>query len=205
MKSLTTRLYEARVGQTTITFETPMAMALFCAELLGQISDGKYENSRPQNHWEWVGNVTCELGDEPGYVGPTHRLRYNLDEWPGYIKKGGDWAFAGRVLTYGKLALAMDKAGVAPKSIDALEFESVVCFAEIMEEEQFTDTKAIDEWAEQQMKEQYPRFDAKQWNAGKYKKYITDDVVKNFTELTYTERDLKADLQDMKEAVNTQK
>ena len=44
-------------GLTTLHFESVAAAFLYKFELSGQISDGKYENSRPSNHWIWITNT----------------------------------------------------------------------------------------------------------------------------------------------------
>lgn len=46
---------------TVITFRTQQLMDLFLNEMQGQISDGKWENSRNTN-WLWR-NIACVLGD----------------------------------------------------------------------------------------------------------------------------------------------
>ena len=105
----------------TIHFENASAMCLYCLEMEGQISDGKYENSRPYDHWRWVTRVTDMIVDgnkglEGDGVysrgmqrGETFVKKYNLNEWfTQYIKR---WRkkndakniWATRIIAYGKL------------------------------------------------------------------------------------------------------
>ena len=48
---------------TTIHFENASAMCLYFMEMEGQISDGKYENARPYDHWKWVTKVNNAVGN----------------------------------------------------------------------------------------------------------------------------------------------
>ena len=48
---------------TTIHFENASAMCLYFMEMEGQISDGKYENSRPYDHWKWVLDINNAVVD----------------------------------------------------------------------------------------------------------------------------------------------
>ena len=80
----------------TIHFKNASALCLYYMEMEGQISDGKYENSRPYDHWKWIGDVDKMVVDGTigiEAVGGNSRFwlasskNYNLREWPGYINK----------------------------------------------------------------------------------------------------------------------
>ena len=109
------------IKDITIHFENASAMCLYCLEMEGQITDGKYENSRPYDHWRWVTRVTDMIVDgnkglEGDGVysrgmqrGETFVKKYNLNEWfTQYIKR---WRkkndakniWATRIIAYGKL------------------------------------------------------------------------------------------------------
>lgn len=49
----------------TITFTSFGALALWEGEILGQMSDGLWENSRPHDHWEFWNRLTPSLGEAP--------------------------------------------------------------------------------------------------------------------------------------------
>ena len=109
------------VKDITIHFENASAMCLYCLEMEGQISDGKYENSRPYDHWRWVTRVTDMIVDgnkglEGDGVysrgmqrGETFVKKYNLNEWfTQYIKRwrkknDAENIWATRIIAYGKL------------------------------------------------------------------------------------------------------
>ena len=78
----------------TIHFKNASALCLYYMEMEGQISDGKYENSRPYDHWKWIGDIDKMVVDGTigiEGVGGNSRFwfasskNYNLREWPGYI------------------------------------------------------------------------------------------------------------------------
>ena len=81
-------------------FNTLAAALLYEWELSGQISDGKYENSRPYDHWRWI--LDTEIIVDPNSMNYTNRWigkKYNLNEWSKYMKDGdNDWAW--RVVKY---------------------------------------------------------------------------------------------------------
>ena len=76
-------------------FTTMAAALLYEWELSGQISDGKYENSRPYDHWNWI--TDCDVLIEPNglnYAERFLRKKYTLSEWSGYMKDGQNgWAW----------------------------------------------------------------------------------------------------------------
>ena len=76
-------------------FTTLAAALLYNWELSGQISDGKYENSRPYDHWKWI--TDCDVLIEPNglnYAERWLRKKYTLSEWSGYMKDGQNgWAW----------------------------------------------------------------------------------------------------------------
>lgn len=47
----------------TITLKTAAAASLFQHEIKGQMSDGRWENTRPYDHWRWWSNLNVVAGD----------------------------------------------------------------------------------------------------------------------------------------------
>lgn len=92
---------------TTLYFNNLSSALLYRFELEGQISDGKYENSRPYNHWRWVTDVKIVVDTKHRPMCSEGRRwfltskKYNLNEWPGLWKKGHNWAF--RAMQYIRL------------------------------------------------------------------------------------------------------
>ena len=192
-------------GLTTLHFESVAAAFLYKFELSGQISDGKYENSRPSNHWIWVTNAkivvdgssfyteTDERGEHPYYF--RHRLKnYNLREWPNYINSGKD-TWAERVLAYGKLGAALEsKEPFINNSINDDWFDNVDRLAEAW----YDAAKENKEFKDIEYKDYIKQF------IDKIDSNINNEkVYKKFCETEYTMNDLKNDLRSMAETVNT--
>ena len=92
----------------TIYFENQIQKALYKHELLGQISDGMWENSRPWDHWKSPCNAEVKIDAEnPRRVGRRTR-KYNftdgqLLEWVGdrmiILANMAENGFRGRALS----------------------------------------------------------------------------------------------------------
>ena len=69
-------------GHGTITFPTPTALALWEKEILGQLSDGMWENSRPHDHWRYWSRLDSEVRAGicalTGSMGGPQKTCYNL-------------------------------------------------------------------------------------------------------------------------------
>lgn len=74
----------------TINFRNQIQVVLFRVEILGQISDGNWENSRPYDHWRyWIG---AEVKVNPANLGRNFyavKDNYNLTD-PGLIEAVGE-------------------------------------------------------------------------------------------------------------------
>jgi hypothetical protein len=65
--------------QATIYFENNIQAALYKNELVGQISDGMWENSTPHNHWQAPCRATVAVDTEnPRVENAWFRRRYNF-------------------------------------------------------------------------------------------------------------------------------
>lgn len=89
-----------------ITFRTRTQKALFDLELLGQISDGRWENSLPSNHWQVFNRVITKVGSPLGKVGVYPKRSYNFADKM-LVDVVGD-----RMLTYAKAAIAFPKMDI---------------------------------------------------------------------------------------------
>lgn len=82
MKSITTFLNESIYDSiTTLHFASTAAAVLYKCEFEGQISDGKYENARPFDHWKWVTKTQSVCDGTEGYEGIKHRRSYNFKDY----------------------------------------------------------------------------------------------------------------------------
>jgi hypothetical protein len=64
-----------------INFENKIQKALFDHELMGQISDGNWENSKPYNHYESFTNIKTDVNpDAPGKIRVRPLRKYNFND-----------------------------------------------------------------------------------------------------------------------------
>lgn len=83
------------MANNKLYFNTLSAALLYNWELTGQISDGKYENARPYDHWKWICDAEVYVdANSLNYTNRWLRKTYNLNEWSGYMKDGQNgWAW----------------------------------------------------------------------------------------------------------------
>ena len=60
--------------EATITFAKKEQAVIFQNEIVGQLSDGAWENSKPYNHWEFWSDVKIQVGAK---IGVSGRIPYN--------------------------------------------------------------------------------------------------------------------------------
>lgn len=86
----------------TISFPNRTAKAIWDHEILGQMSDGAFENSQPQDHWQYWSALTSQIG-EPKVVAnmAPNKTGYNFEKE--VIPYVGD-----RMIQYGKMASVTD-------------------------------------------------------------------------------------------------
>lgn len=80
MKPLLKYINEAQGHKRgALVFPNISSLLLYVYELEGQISDGKYENSSPLDHWKWVLDIkTFKVGKVPGlYLGSSVPGKWN--------------------------------------------------------------------------------------------------------------------------------
>ena len=202
------------VKDITIHFENASAMCLYCFEMEGQISDGKYENSRPYDHWEWVREISNMVVDgtygidgnnwHRGFAkyGQFHK-KYNLNEWfSKYIKnwrKNGytDTMWATRIIAYGKFG----------KIYPNLTFDQLKKFnyiEVILEDLQLKIENG--ETNPEVLFNKITDFSKRTWREKYYesaKEFITLDFVKKFLELKYDIKECREDVKSMQNAINS--
>lgn len=187
-------------GEYKIYFPTLGAFAIYVCELLGQVSDGYWENARPYNHWKWVMNTEPEIVDgKEGYTGPMHRIKYSTEWLRRYVKKalkgnGGDYDWTIRVFKYAKLG------HVTPENIlkeIANNYDAWRSIAENLPEEEIDNAG---------LKEKYlsgSDYRKKYWEAAG-DKYFTDEILKKYYKSSYDWGDFEDDLDAAENAMNTQ-
>ena len=71
-------------GRIFLHFNNISSLLMYALEMEGQISDGKYENSSPQDHWEWIKRSFFTVDGNEFYTGASpYRIpnkKYNLNK-----------------------------------------------------------------------------------------------------------------------------
>lgn len=155
-----------------ITFTTQVQAALFTQELVGQISDGMWENSGPTDHWQFWCDLEVVVGpeakvetDRPGNCKKTNYSFSRL------IKYVGD-----RMLKIGRMALC---------SADPKMWEAATYMPDTAEE--WKQGKAFGGF----------RYDY----ITKHVASVSDELAERFYATQYTEKDLRKDLKEISRAM----
>ena len=147
---LESKTNEAATGRDLegfVRFATAEEAFLWEDEILGQLSDGAWENATPHDHWQAWGRAGVEVGSPAGYYGfRPKRTSYGLNSLIEYI---GD-----RMQTHLGLMRILKAKGVNPDEFkhnllpdDPADFDSTVKYAQ--GDAKNTDTKY---WAEKLQK-----------------------------------------------------
>lgn len=205
------------IKDITIHFENASAMCLYCLEMEGQISNGKYENSRPYDHWRWVTRVTdmivdgnkglegdgvCSRGMQRG---ETFVKKYNLNEWfTQYIKR---WRkkndakniWATRIIAYGKLG----------KIFPDMTYKRLINISQIHILLDYLQSRLI-EMRETNVDVIYDKLI--KYISESFKDYLNEecltlvlnkDFIEKFVNLKYDIKECKADCKSMYDSINT--
>lgn len=173
-EALTEAYYSHSPVKGTIYFPTPSALAIWEHNILGQLSDGAWENTRPEDHWRFWHDLTPALGN-PGYEANGYPVKtgYNLQSLRQYIEDE---------------LLAMGRMG---RAIGSQFSDYVASATNYMPDtyEEFVTAKNTGNW--------------KYGHTAKYMTYVTNDMARKYYETTYTTKDLIRDLQMIKKAMKT--
>ena len=87
LKDFQSFLYEAEGynGKGTFTVASLSQKNLFDCEILGQLSDGAWENTKPYDHWTAWGNSDVKVGSRIGRDFPVKKDGYNLGSLLDYV------------------------------------------------------------------------------------------------------------------------
>lgn len=202
-------------NKITLHFKNTSAMCIYMWEMSGQISDGKYENSRPYDHWRWLWDVNNLVVDGTvGFEGNSiyrytncdrtaFTKRYNLNEW--FSRYIGQWRrkwndeniWATRIIAYGKFG----------KIYPNLTYEELNDLGEVrifLESLQILVERG--ETNPETLFNEITDFSKYGWCAGYYEKckdVFTLNFVKEFVKLNYDIKECKADTKSMENTINT--
>lgn len=161
----------------TLYFENETQVALWNSEIMGQLSDGMWENTRPDDHWKAWCDCTAKVAED-GAVGRDFWVRKEGYALHSLIEYVGD-----RMLFYGNLMAQLESAPDC----------------------RLPDSQRDWEWTQEMACKDRPNSDyyLTQWvkldDCG-----ITDEVIAKAAEgRDYTMKDLRKDLTAMKRIMKT--
>lgn len=204
------------VKDITIHFENASAMCLYCLEMEGQISDGKYENSRPYDHWRWVTRVTNMIVDgnkglEGDGVysrgmqrGETFVKKYNLNEWfTEYIKRwrkknDAENIWATRIIAYGKLGKIFPDM-TYKQLINIGQIHILLDYLQGLIETRETNVDIIYDMLIKYISESFKDY----LNEECLTLVLNKDFIEKFVNLKYDIKECKADCKSMYDSINT--
>lgn len=161
--------------------------ALFVMEISGQISDGKWENSRPYDHWKWVCHTDIKLSDKNCYTGGMHLKRYKVNTlFNEFMKYGEIWPM--RMYYYAKFGTILEE-----KYINDLEEMR-------MHIEQIGFNENINTLEE--LKSSLKDYQLKYWKPEFDEVFSTENIMK-FRKSEYSIKDMKNDLAKLHISINT--
>jgi hypothetical protein len=158
----------------TITFPNSSCVALWKYELLGQMSDGMWENSRPCEHWKFWSDLDVQIGAECRVVCTNS-----------YACRKTAYNFAALYNIVGERMLAIGRMGKL--TTDSKQVNVAAYMPPTIEE--FRASKASGKW----------RYDF----CATYMECLSDELVKKFYATTYTMNDLKRDIATIKAVMLT--
>ena len=204
-----------------LQFSNLRSALLYAFELEGQISDGKYENSRPYDHWRWVCDTKIQVVPD-GPEGTTRYIRktYNLREWFKYMHDGqNEWAR--RIMSYARFGLMFEsRPDLWDKVIDRCRYIAEGC-PDVTYDGGLLTLAALqegfDRWITRRKEtiSYYTEKNDPRYNGSiqcikdeiddleELKETVTQKMVDAYNDLDYTEKSLKADHESMKRTVNT--
>lgn len=204
------------VKDITIHFENASAMCLYCLEMEGQISDGKYENSRPYDHWRWVTRVTDMIVDgNKGLEGDgvysrgmqrggTFVKKYNLNEWfTQYIKRwrkknDAENIWATRIIAYGKLGKIFPDM-TYKQLINIGQIHILLDYLQGLIETRETNVDIIYDMLIKYISESFKDY----LNEECLTLVLNKDFIEKFVNLKYDIKECKADCKSMYDSINT--
>ena len=170
--------------ENTIYFPTASACCIYDWELTGQFSDGAWENTKPNDHWKAWCNFNIKIGN-PRRTRPigTRIMKDNYGintKW--LLDIIGD-----RMRIYGRMGKAAGEDWIKIGS-------DLVCTIEDFPKEKFQ----LSKWKAEQIK-------IYDWMSAEYYwKGLTQKLVDKFYEISYTEKEFKEDLKQIKVAMKNQ-
>ena len=204
-------------GRIFLHFSNISSLLMYALEMEGQLSDGKYENTSPQDHWEWIKRAFFTVDGNEFYTGSSRYRRankkYNLNEWVRTVKKmlnGSDydpmWFFAIRLFDYGRMGKCITNNEL--KDIIVLNNGSFFSTLSVNDNigniaEAFGDAlRKNAECTYEEMKSSLTRSEQVAFN--KLPQFDNEEFFERFKDTEYTFNEFKADYDSMYKTINTE-
>lgn len=172
----------------TMYLTTDTAVAIWHAEVQGQLSDGYWENTRPLTHWKFWCHTTAKV--DPSSVphvivnknahGYCYKKNYNIVGLMNIKFDDGTYVLRDRMLKYGRMAKAATALADCNVNFRTAEYMPATF-------EEFRTSKTNGKW----------QYDF----VAKYMENVSEELAAKFYESTYTVKELKRDLLEIKMAM----
>ena len=204
-------------GRIFLHFYNISSLLMYALEMEGQLSDGKYENASPKDHWEWTRRTFFTVDGNEFYTGSSRFRRpnkkYNLNEWVRTIKNilngsnyDSNWAFTIRLYDYGRMGRCLTRDEI--KSILILNTGGLVNKLYINDyigtiAEAFGDAlRKNPECTYEEMKASLKSYEQSAFT--KLPQFDTEKFFERFKDTEYTFNEFKADYDSMYKTINTE-
>ena len=178
------------MNKTTLSVNNMSQACLFEMEVSGQISDGKWENSRPYNHWEWVCNTEMVISNKNSYSGHFHAKKYGIKNlFTEFMKlvEGDEFPWPMRMYYYAKFGTILD-----PKYINNLG--GMRSFIEEIAYHEELNTL-------EDLQANLPEYLKRYWK-DEYEEVFSTENIQRFRNSEYSIKDMKKDLALLHLSVN---
>lgn len=189
---------------TKIHFSSPRSWMMWLCEMQGQITDGKYSNTTPESHMNWVFKFESIIDGKEYYQGTKHRIKYDLSEWRKFIKRwfknkdySDDYSFSIRLYYYGKFGYLLANNDCEKIEQGGYNFEQGISYiAEYFGRNE--DKSSINDI-------NFPDYLQKYINIPFLKQFLTEEMFQQYKSINYDFKDFENDLDSMETSINTNK
>jgi putative component of membrane protein insertase Oxa1/YidC/SpoIIIJ protein YidD len=170
-----------------MTLNSATAVALWTNEICGQISDGMWENSTPHDHWQFWCRLNVAVGPEskvdvaPEAAFSCRKNAYALTRLHQEKFEDGKYVLRDRMLACGRMC----RAGADPTDCNVLHASEYMPATL----EAFRAAKAEGKWEHDFI--------------AKYMDRVSDELAVKFYEVTYTLKEMNADINLIKRVMKT--
>jgi hypothetical protein len=190
----------------SIILPNASSAAIWEHEVTGQISDGKWENSGPRDHWQFWGRLAVKV--QPGVTRVEHPRRWECKRWYYGLSSlynlkwdaseqangGKVYVLRDRMVNLGRIATAAEKTEAFTGSLFATAEEKRA--AAVGYEQRI---------AAEEMPDNYEAFKELAATNERFRKAVSNDLAFHYYMTSYGIKELKRDVAFIKAAMETMK